>query len=138
MRLLGLSFLVCFGFFGQAARADDPVRVLSFGTKTRGAFVKSDAQTKQLDLAWAIGFVSGVNSRSVGAERQVGEHWDPAALIGMARELLREKPPRPVVHGHRGPAECFGEKRGHTDDQIKRCLGPNWVHVHIAFETALS
>jgi hypothetical protein len=33
------------------------------------------------DLAWVIGFVSGVSSRSVGAERQVGEHWDSAASL---------------------------------------------------------
>ena len=55
--------------------------MLSSGAKTCGAFVKTDAQGKQLDLAWAIGFISGINSRSSGTQRVVGERWDPAASL---------------------------------------------------------
>lgn len=90
--LLGLSCLA-FSLFGQIARADDGAfRVLSTGNKTCGSFVKGDVQTKELDLAWAIGFVSGANWRSSGAQRRVGELWEHNACLVWLENYCSKSP----------------------------------------------
>jgi hypothetical protein len=84
----------------------EPYAILSIGSKSCGTFLKSEPSAKELYLGWAIGYISGVNTRSSGAERRIGAIWernatlvllenictkDPLAIFHMAVESLRNE-----------------------------------------------
>jgi hypothetical protein len=75
------------------ARAEEaPYLILSVGSSSCGTFIKSDAPMKELYLAWAIGFVSGANTRSLGHQRLVGDNWERNASLVLLENYCTKDP----------------------------------------------
>jgi hypothetical protein len=74
----------------SAAHADETFTALSSGKNSCGEFVASDTQV--VYLSWAVGYISGQNSRSVGAQRQVGNGWDQASIQLWLDDYCRANP----------------------------------------------
>jgi hypothetical protein len=79
MRTVAAIFLI----IALAARAGAAEEwfVLSSGMKSCGSFVKDAPQGKEIFLSWAVGFISGANSRSTGNARLIGDHWDRESVL---------------------------------------------------------
>jgi hypothetical protein len=108
MKVLNLFVIALIGM-SASTRVDaeeDPYLIISVGTKSCGTFIKSEPPTKELYPGWAIGYISGANTRSSGPQRLVGDKWernaslvllenyctrDPLAAFYMAVEALRDE-----------------------------------------------
>jgi hypothetical protein len=53
-----------------------PTYILSWGSESCGTFVAENATGKDAFLVWALGYISGVNSRVAEGSREVGKSWD--------------------------------------------------------------
>jgi hypothetical protein len=81
----------------RAEQPEEPFLVLSVGSSTCGTFVRSDRNTKELYLGWAVGFITGLNSRASGRDRYAGQGWERNASLVWLENYCTQNPLAPFI-----------------------------------------
>src|SRR5665213_1615630 len=93
--LAAISVLVCLG--GPIYALPPPAMILSWGQDSCGKYVQADEREKQMYLSWALGFISGANTRDIGAGRMGGRGWDEAGITVWMQNYCTQNPLTPFV-----------------------------------------
>ena len=74
----------------SSAQTTERYFILGPGAESCGTFIKAQPVQKGLSLAWAYGFITGVNSVAAGDERTVGTSRDFDASMVWLEKYCRD------------------------------------------------
>jgi hypothetical protein len=113
MRTKALLLIVSLGAAPFAmAQKTEPYAILSIGSKSCGTFLRANPQDKELYLGWAIGYISGVNTRSSGLQRRVGIDWERDASLVLLENFCTKDPLAAFHMAVESLRDEFGKKQG--------------------------
>jgi len=74
-----------------------PVMIISSGSNNCERFNRAPLREKQTYLVWTEGYISGVNTRSVGDQRMIGLFWKQSANSAWLQDYCSKNPQQSFV-----------------------------------------
>jgi hypothetical protein len=83
------AFIIIGSIIGSADA--EPYAALSSGTKPCGDFV-AEPENQNMYVAWAVGYITGANSKDVGSMRGVGRQWTVGSVTVWLQNYCSQHP----------------------------------------------
>jgi hypothetical protein len=77
---------------GTVGAAAEQTMILSCGSNDCDRFLRATAREKQEYLAWAEGFVTGLNIGAIGNQRMTGLFWNQASISAWLNDYCSKNP----------------------------------------------